>query len=154
MSISRLILSMMILGFVSLVSCSKDETTPTQTDTYTKTMTATIDGTAWDGSSSATVQKVGTMTTITGTGANGQTITFSLNDPIMVHFTQLGSCTFQVIEGSTNIWSTKSGLSSLITIDTATSTIIGGKFNFTASALSGASTGSKIATEGKFLLKY
>ena len=154
MYISRLLLSILTFGFVSLVSCSKDEITPTQTDNYTKTMTATVDGTAWDGSSNAKAQKVGTTTIITGTAANGQLITFSLNDPIMSHFVYFNSYPIQVIEVSTNIWSTIPVGMSSITIDTATSTIIGGKFTFTAYPLSGSSSGNKAVTEGKFSLKY
>lgn len=153
MCISRLIVSVFILGFVLLVSCSKDETSPTQTDTHTQIMTATVDGNAWDGSTSATVRKAGTVTTIIGRAENGHKITFSLNDPIMAHFTYLNSSTIR-IEGSTTVWSSNPGGTSIITIDTSSSTIIGGKFSFIGVPLNGASGENKVVTEGKFSLKF
>lgn len=151
MCISRLIVSVFFLGFALLVSCSKDETSPTQTDNFTKVFTATIDGSAWDGSSDATVQKSGSTTTISGTAANGQKINLELNGNLMSGFTTLGIHKGQIIEQSANVW-TSSIIS--VTIDTVTATILQGKFQFLANPSSGSGTINKTVTEGKFSLKF
>lgn len=151
MLISRQILTVFFLGFVLLVSCSKDETSPTQTDNFTKVFTANIDGTAWDGSSNATVQKSGSTTTISGTAANGQKINLELNGNLLSGFTTIGIHKGQVIEQPANVWT--SSISS-VTIDTVTSTVIQGKFQFIASPSSGSGAVNRTVTDGKFSLKF
>ncbi len=155
MRFSRLIVSVFLLGFVVLGSCSKDSSTGATT--FTSGIIATIDGSAWDGSSTATAVKTGNTLNMQST-INGQTLQIVVNENLAVGTFPLGgfnSTMAQIMELSgPKVWLTTPDGTGLLTITKLTSTDIEGTFYFDAVAFTGGlATGTKKVTDGKFALK-
>ncbi|MBI3258182.1 MAG: hypothetical protein HYZ54_01685 [Ignavibacteriae bacterium] len=156
----RHIFSLCLVGLLLFSSCSKDSST-TPTDSTAYTLTAKVDGVAWDGTSTASASNtsLGGLQPLVINGVfNGLEISIRTS-----HTDDTGSngfdaqfkfSTAKITEGS-KVWSTANGSSfsnGSIHVTKLTSSLAEGTFNFTAISASD-TTNKRIVTDGKFLVK-
>ncbi len=155
MLFTRMILSLFIIGFVLVASCSKDSST--NTPTTTSSIKAKVDGTSWDGSAAAVGSFKTNQLLVSGQG-NGMYITIVLYDISTTGTYQLGVLTnnhnVNIIEGSKS-WLVSPQLGSgTVTVSTLTATEVTGTFSFTAPPSPNTpGIGTKTVTEGTFSIK-
>ncbi len=157
MIFSRLLVSVLLLGFVFLSSCSDDSVAAS---TSSGTMTATVNGTAYNGNFAAAASyKNGTLTVL-GKDNTNQIISFSLFSIPGTGVYNLGPASMNIhsaeyFDATGVIWHVAQTIGSgSVNVTKLTSTDVEGTFNFVAEIVPGtAGSGTKTITNGAFSMK-